>query len=143
MDRLPPLIVGNQARIAGGMSKSPPTDSHRRPQVGAARRTLALAAALIALTTASGSAAHLKPHRPTQSATTTQAASGPGPTTVIKETVVKRTNGDPTLPIVLSAGALAVALGAAAHTLARRNPQRNTPRTQSHTTTATKPGEPS
>lgn len=103
------------------MSSSPATDTHRSPRIGALGYGLALAGVLIALTS-TPAAARSHPNRPAPSATSGQAASAPAPTTVVRETVVKSTNSHPALPIALSAAALAVALGAAAHTLVRHNP---------------------
>jgi hypothetical protein len=91
----------------------------RSPRIGTLRGALALLAAALALAPA---AAVARPARvdPPQATTSGQAASATTPTTVVKETVVRPTNDDPTLPIVLSATALAVALAAGAHTLVRR-----------------------
>jgi hypothetical protein len=101
------------------MPRSPITDQ-ASPRTGALLRRLGLAGVLIALA-ATPATAIPKPNRPTQSATSGQTASAPVPTTVVRETVVKSTNSHPALPIALSAAALAVALGAAAHTLIRHN----------------------
>jgi hypothetical protein len=101
------------------MSRNPTTNTQRARRVGELLQALAVAGVLFALA-AAPAAARPRPNPRTQSATTSQAANAPAPTTVIKETVVKRTNSHPALPIALSAAALAVALAAAAYTLAHR-----------------------
>jgi hypothetical protein len=94
-------------------------NSRRSPRIGTLRGSAAVLAAALALAPA---AAVARPARgdPPQSRASALGASATAPTTVVRETVVKRSNYDPTLPIVLSAAALAVALAAGAHTLVRR-----------------------
>jgi hypothetical protein len=107
--------------MAETVPSNPATDTHRKPRIAVLRRGLALGGALLASTaTPAEAATRLAPNHSPQSATTAQATSARAPTTVIKETVVKSTNSNPTLPITLSAAALAVALAAAAHTFSRR-----------------------
>lgn len=95
----------------------------RSSRIGTLRGALALLAAALALAPA---AAVARPVRadPPQSTASALVASATAPTTVVKETVVRPSNDDPALPIVLSATALAVALAAGAHTLVRRTPGR-------------------
>jgi hypothetical protein len=103
------------------MPRNSDIHSKRSTRIGTLRGVLALLAAALAVAPATAGA---RPAGggPPHSAASALVASATAPTTVVRETVVKPTNDDSTLPIVLSATALAVALAAGAHTLVRRTP---------------------
>jgi hypothetical protein len=89
-------------------------------------RGLALTGALFTVTAGTASARFSLDGNYPPSGATDQTTAAVAPETVVKETVVKPTAGDPALPIVLSAVSLTIALGAAARTLTRPTPSRNT-----------------
>jgi hypothetical protein len=117
------------------MPRNSDINSAPSPRIDTLRGRLALVAAALALAPAAAVAQPARSGSP-QSAASALAASVTAPTTVVKETVVKPSNDDPALPIVLSATALAVALAAGAHTLVRRTAGPR-PRVTTHSRQAT------
>jgi hypothetical protein len=110
------------------MTRTQTTNTQRSRRIAGMLRWLALFGVLL-VAAAAPAAPRLRPNFRPQTATTGQVAGAPAPPTVVKETVIKRTDDHPALPIVLSAAALALALAAAAYTLAHRDQRRGATRT--------------
>ena len=104
------------------MRRTETTTTQRSPRTGALLRRLAIAGALLALAAAPAAAGTNHERSPAPATGQT----GSAPTTIVKETEVKRTNSHPALPIAISGAALAIALATAAHTIARGAPNRST-----------------